>query len=292
VPRRRMPRFMYPNWYSTLWIIRLGLHGLVGAFAAILAVVYTTRVFIYDLSIYAYITCVSIKSLHDFHMWDRMHTPQLVGFVFWSCMLLNRIVANAYQGTNILLLQADVLFPTIILAFELIPFPSERFLSFQSGGFLDDWDVATLDKVHPAHLRYLPTDEAHFLRAVRRGDRAEVLRCLGRAGPTVKVLLNRSVTFWGNTAVHLAFRRGDQEMVRLLLSYGADPTVVNDWDEPAIPSADESHAQHMQQLHTAGSDSMAALSRISVNMSATGPDTEPLLGSGSGSNADGKTKRQ
>jgi hypothetical protein len=23
VPRRRMPRFMYPNWYSTLWIIRL-----------------------------------------------------------------------------------------------------------------------------------------------------------------------------------------------------------------------------------------------------------------------------
>jgi hypothetical protein len=119
-----------------------GLHGLVGAFAAILAVVYTTRVFIYDLSIYAYITCISIKSLHDFHMWDRMHTPQLVGFVFWSCMLLNRIVANAYQGTNILLLQADVLFPTIILAFELIPFPSERFLSFQSGGFLDDWDVA------------------------------------------------------------------------------------------------------------------------------------------------------
>jgi hypothetical protein len=188
--------------------------------------------------------------------------------------------------------------------------------------------------VHPAHLRYLPTDEAHFLRAVRRGDRAEVLRCLGRAGPTVKVLLNRSVTFWGNTAVHLAFRRGDQEMVRLLLSYGADPTVVNDWDEPAIPSADEvrrdhphtdthtqscvctpaatcthttsslhwanidshtslqSHAQHVQQLHTAGSDSMAALSRISVNMSATGPDTEPLLGSCSGSNADGKTKRQ
>jgi hypothetical protein len=98
--------------------------------------------------------------------------------------------------------------------------------------------------VHPAHLRYLPTDEAHFLRAVRRGDRAEVLRCLGRAGPTVKVLLNRSVTFWGNTAVHLAFRRGDQEMVRLLLSYGADPTVVNDWDEPAIPSADEVRRDH------------------------------------------------
>ena len=124
-----------------------------GAYSAILVVVYTTRVFIYDFSIYAYITCISIKSLHDFHMWDRMKTTRAIGFFFWSCMLLNRIAANGYQGVTVLILQADILFPIIILGFECIPFPCERFLSFQSRGFLDDYDRSVRRREHARKMR-------------------------------------------------------------------------------------------------------------------------------------------
>jgi len=96
----------------------------------------------------------------------------------------------------------------------------------------------TLDDIHPAHLRYHPDDELIFLFRVRTGNRKEVLRCLQNAGPTVKILLNRSVTFWGNTALHIAYKRKDMEMVKLLLHYGADATILNDWDQPAIPAGE------------------------------------------------------
>ena len=177
IPRSRVPRAFFPSWYDTLWILRLvrgvrcarrsspylwlilicalaralaprsrraqGLDGIIGAYAAILAVVYTQGVFIYDFGIYSYIVAISIKSAYDIHMWERMKTSREIGFVFWYCMLLNRIAANNYTGNGfILILQADVLFPIALIAFEFIPFPCERFLSFQSQGFLDDFGRA------------------------------------------------------------------------------------------------------------------------------------------------------
>jgi len=157
----------------------------------------------------------------------------------------------------------------------------------------------TLDDIHPAHLRYHPDDELIFLFRVRTGNRKEVLRCLQNAGPTVKILLNRSVTFWGNTALHIAYKRKDMEMVKLLLHYGADATILNDWDQPAIPAGElvrppaytrranamgrwmltgptlpqlspVPSSQNLQQLHSAASD----FSTLSVN---TVPESEPLV---------------
>ena len=148
---------------------------------------------------------------------------------------------------------------------------------------------------------------------MRSGNRTEVVRLLQLAGPTVKILLNRTITFWGDTALHLAYRRGDTEMVRLLLSYGADPTVLNDSDQPAIPAGDmvrarlparsqtgrrgtkAAHAgrtgaggrsmgrarpgpeQNMHQLHGAASESMS-FSRLGVN--SLDSDSQALLGDG------------
>jgi len=111
----------------------------VGAFAAVLVVTTTSRQFLYDFSIYSYICCLAIKGLHDIHMWDRMKTDREIGFVFWYCMLLNRITVNKFEGVRFIILQPDVLLPCILAAFEFIPFPVERFLSFQSRGFLDDF---------------------------------------------------------------------------------------------------------------------------------------------------------
>ena len=92
--------------------------------------------------------------------------------------------------------------------------------------------------VHPSHVRFSPDDELLFLFRVRMGNRKEVLRCLQYAGAEVKVLLNTARTRWGDTALHIAYRRRNLDMVKLLLQYGADPAELNDRDQPAIPATD------------------------------------------------------
>ena len=86
-----------------------------------------------------------------------------------------------------------------------------------------------------SHLKYNPDDELLFLFYVRTGNYREVRRCLSRAGPTVKVLVNGAANFWGNTGLHMAAKRNDKEMMQILLKAGADPTIVNMWDQPALP---------------------------------------------------------
>jgi hypothetical protein len=118
-----------------------GLEGLLIVYGVYLALVGTTGVLVYDIGTYTFIYCVCTKTLYDLHMWRRIKSIREVGFVVWYTVLLLRIAANKYSGSNVAvyILQIDVLFPIVLVAFEFIPFPAYRFLSFASRGFLDSF---------------------------------------------------------------------------------------------------------------------------------------------------------
>ena len=91
------------------------------------------------------------------------------------------------------------------------------------------------DDADPKVIRFLLTHNMENqlnLRITSRTNlwrvRRLVCRCIVRLGITKSRLMSRVAHSGGLTALHYAARRGDMEIVELLLEHGAKPSIKND----------------------------------------------------------------
>lgn len=91
-----------------------------------------------------------------------------------------------------------------------------------------------------------------FLQCVRTGDKAQIEKLVNNGVPH---LVNYSEPKDGETALHLAARVNDEEMVTFLLELGAHPNVVDlKGRTAAMRAAEFGHVQTLEILASSGSD--------------------------------------